>query len=47
MHGRLDRDAGVLVDQCAQRELKLMRPRIFPDTFAHGVFLWPPCKATR
>src|SRR5262249_35811490 len=49
VHGRLDRGANVLVDQCAQRDgLKRLRPRIFLDTFAHGVFLrWPPCKAAR
>src|SRR5207249_3254182 len=28
--------------------LKLLRPRFFLDTLAHGVFLrWPPCKAAR
>src|SRR5207249_11086260 len=49
VHGRLDRDADVLVDQFAQRGgLRLMRSRIFLDTLAHGVFLRsPPCKAAR
>jgi hypothetical protein len=47
MHGRLDCDADVLVDQFAQRDgLKLLRSRGFPDTFAHGAFLrWPPARA--
>jgi hypothetical protein len=47
--GRLDRSADVLVDQFAERDgLKLLRPRFFLDTLAHGVFLrWPPCKAAR
>src|SRR4030095_15031302 len=49
VHGRLDRSADVLVDQCAGRDgVKLMCPRIFLDTLSHGVFLrWPPCKAAR
>src|SRR5437867_1225822 len=47
MHGRLDRDADVLVDQFAQRDgLKLMRSDRLADKLPHGAFLrWPPAWA--
>jgi hypothetical protein len=49
VHGRLDSDADLAVDQFAQRDrLKLMPCDRLPDTFAHGAFLrWPPCHAAR
>src|SRR5206468_12556540 len=43
VHGRLDRDADVLVDQFAERDGLMPFDRL-ADTLAHGVFLrWPPC----
>ena len=47
VHGHLDRDADVLVDQFAERDgLKLLRSDRLADTLAHGAFLrWPPCQA--
>src|SRR5262249_38040919 len=47
VHGRLDRDTNMLVNQLAQRgRVKLLRSRSFPDTLRHGAFLrWPPARA--
>jgi hypothetical protein len=40
LDSRLDRDADMPVDQFAERDrLKLLRPRIFLDTLAHGAFV--------
>ena len=47
VHGRLYRDADVLMDQFAKRDgLTLMRSARLPATRSHGVFpRWPPARA--
>jgi hypothetical protein len=49
VHGRLNGESDVLVDQLTQRDsLQLVRCCWLPDTFVHGAFLrWPPCQGGR